>query len=67
MHTYDGNVSAPVATGFISHLHGKGTGAVGLQEIWDILHPQYRVAVGSVTAQPGVNWASGEWNMKYRE
>jgi len=67
MHTYDGNVNAPNAEGFIVQLRGDDTGTCGAQAIWNALHPQYRVAVGSVTTHPGINWADGEWVTQHRE
>jgi IMP cyclohydrolase len=67
MHTYDGNVDAPDARGFMVHLPGDGHSTLGTADIWDALHPQYRVAIGSVTINGDGNWADGECVTVHRE
>jgi IMP cyclohydrolase len=66
LHTYDGNVDSPGSRGFIVQLHGDATGSAGASDIWSALSPEYRVAVGSVTAPLGKSWGDGKWYTQHR-
>jgi IMP cyclohydrolase len=66
MHTYDGNVDTPNASGFIVRFLGDSFRSVGALDTWNALDPRYRVAIGSVTTPYGSRWADGEWSTEQR-
>jgi IMP cyclohydrolase len=59
LHTYSGPSSSPDSSGFMAQLPGP---APDLGAVRDMLDPGYRVAVGSVTASLGSQWADGNWD-----
>jgi IMP cyclohydrolase-like protein len=67
VHTYDGSVSAPDASGFIActSLGGATDGRLATR-VWNALDARYRVAVAAIQTRLGQPWADGEWAVEQR-